>query len=368
VKILYDYQIFAASRIGGASRYFAELIRHLSMVNGLEIDLVSKYSNNIHLEGIRNQKPLWFHNSSNFYLRKYGGNICKHINEGLFIKKLTHPGKEIIHPTYYKPYFLPYINRPLVITVLDMIHELFTESAHYQDATTKWKRTLCEKADRIIAISHSTKTDLVNLFGINPAKIRVIHLAGGFERKLEKPDNNLNLPENYILFVGARHWYKNFERFFQAILPLLLEEKSLNLVCTGPAFNKNELNLFERNHVKEQIVWKFVKEEDFFHLYNRALVFVFPSEYEGFGIPVLEAFSASCPVALSNRSSLPEVAGDAAVYFDPENIEDIRFQIFSIINDNLLRQSLIKKGNTQSKKFSWKRMAEETFTLYEEIY
>jgi glycosyltransferase involved in cell wall biosynthesis len=170
--------------------------------------------------------------------------------------------------------------------------------------------------------------------------------------------------EKYLLFTGNRGGYKNFDLFIKAVAPLL-KKYDLRLICTARPFDKKETDLIEYLDIGNSVICRLVSEEELIALYARATAFVFPSLYEGFGIPVLEAFAAGCPAILSNTSSLPEVGGNGAVYFDPYSIDDIRTAIERVITSETLQKELIEKGKEQVKNFSWEKCARETMNVYE---
>jgi glycosyltransferase involved in cell wall biosynthesis len=245
----------------------------------------------------------------------------------------------VLHPTYYDPYVLKEKVKPLIITVHDMIHELFPEYFSRDKKTIHNKEVMIFKADKIIAISESTKNDILKFYPmIGEDKIDTIYHGTSFESLANREK------ENYILFVGQRSGYKNFRLFLTAVAPLLLKY-DMRLICTGTPFNDQEKEMMGDLHITERTICKFVSEKELSNLYSKAIAFVFPSLYEGFGIPVLEAFSTGCPAILANTSSLPEIGGDAALYFDPYSIEDMRSAIERVITSSILQGELIDKGD-----------------------
>lgn len=272
---------------------------------------------------------------------------------------------DIFIPTYYDPYFLKAArNIPFVLTVFDMIHELFP---HYfeDNPTVVKKKLLIEKATRIIAISESTRQDIIRLYPhIDINKIHVVYLSHSIEA------SQLNLvkglkDKNYILFVGRRSLYKNFAFFIKAVAGWLLQH-NMHLLCMGGgAFNEEERSLItslKLRHLVQQITFK---DEELGSYYTNAFAFVFPSEYEGFGIPVLEAMYCGCPVLLPAVSSLPEVAGEAGIYFSLTDGNTLVQNLQHLHNDVNFRQEKIKLGFLQEKKFSWERTKEECLEVYE---
>ncbi len=210
-----------------------------------------------------------------------------------------------------------------------MIHEIYPEYFPLNDETSAWKKELAEKATKIIAISKNTKKDIIKYYGINSNKIDVIYLGNslydsGISNKI---DRNIigTMPKKYILFVGSRKIYKNFYFFVEAVAPVLQKDENLNLICVGGGpFSNDERFYLKSFNIDRQIYHYTVNDDTLSEVYKRAIALIYPSLYEGFGLPILEAYSCSCPVILSNTSSLPEIAGDAAAYFDPKDITSMR--------------------------------------------
>jgi glycosyltransferase involved in cell wall biosynthesis len=172
--------------------------------------------------------------------------------------------------------------------------------------------------------------------------------------------------EGYVLYTGQRNGYKNFDAFIKAVAPLLLY-CDLWLICTGQPFTGFELALLKKGKIRNRTSCTFVRNNELPKLYAKALVFVFPSLYEGFGLPILEAFAAGCPAALSNASCFPEIAGDGAVYFDPYSIEDMRSILEKLMTSPSLQRDLMQRGKEQVQKYSWKKCVEKTAAIYREL-
>jgi glycosyltransferase involved in cell wall biosynthesis len=365
MRILYDHQIFTSQKYGGISRYFYELINKFSRTDGMDIKTPLIFSNNHYISDSEIVRHWQFFPNYEF---KGKQRLMMPFNKMASIQQLKKQNFDLFHPTYYDPYFLNYIgNKPFVLTVYDMIHEKFSDLFSPNDPTTQNKRLLVEKASKIIAISESTKKDLMELFGTEESKIKVVYL--GNSMLLEHTATlTINIPDKYILFVGSRFGYKNFDRFFEAISHLLQKNKNLSLVCAGGgAFKSTDLIRFESLGILDQIHQYDLDDSTLSLLYKHAEVFVFPSLYEGFGIPILESFACNCPLACSNTSSLPEIAGNGAEYFDPYNAESIRKAVQNILENNNLRAQLIQNGTERLKEFSWEKTAIETKKVYEEV-
>ena len=389
MKILYDYQIFTKQNYGGVSRYFYELMDNLR-AHKIDIEIPINYSKNIYIkEADFLSRPLKGYTEYKDFLlglRPKGKakiykllqklNFIKNAetaNQKISIERLKKQNFDIFHPTYYDSYFLKYIGKkPFVLTIYDMIHETYPELFSADNKIARQKKILAQKAEKIIAISENTKKDIIKFIGINEDKILVIHLGNSINRQ----ENNLKintdllkkLPEKYILFVGNRASYKNFDNFSKALIPLFKINKKLNAVCAGGGeFSDKEINFFKTFNITDKLRQYSVNDSDMTLLYKNALVFVFPSLYEGFGLPILEAFNCGCPVAASNRGSLPEIAGNAAAYFNPEDISSITDAINNIIADDGTKEKMKKNGFEQLKKFSWEKTAEKTLDVYNSI-
>lgn len=365
MKILYDHQTFTLQKYGGISRYFYELISEFYKMENIETAVSLVVSNNHYISDKKFVN--YFDILPNLQFRGKH-RLFNLVNKPNTIIKLKQQNFDIFHPTYYDPYFLKYIgNKLFVLTVHDMIHEKFSEMFPPKDKTTERKKLLVAKATKIIAVSESTKKDLVELFGTNESKIEVIYHGNSMR---PKPDIKINfhIPKKYLLFVGNRGLYKNFDRFIKSIYDILKQNKELFVLCAGGGnFNRGENQLFRELGISNQILQYNVDDSSLAYFYQNALAFIFPSLYEGFGIPILESFACGCPVLCSNVSSLPEVAGDAACYFDPYSEESIRNAVLKLLDNKHYRENLIKKGYEQLKRFSWEKTAEKTKKLYESI-
>lgn len=363
MKVLYDHQIFSNQVYGGISRYFYELMTHLSKCRE-DFELSLRYSNNLYIKNSSFIKNNTFFEQVHFRGKHRLLNL---INKPCSVKKLKNRDFDIFHPTYYDPYFLDYIgNKPFVLTIHDMVHEIFPTMFPLRDKTPEWKKILVSRATKIIAVSESTKRDIIKLYGIDDQKIEVIYHGNSINVGPYTEVSNIKLPEKYLLFVGDRHIYKNFGNFIKSVSPELKINKTLNIVCGGgKKFTREETNLFKALNINNQVYhYSIVNDEMMAHLYTKALAFVYPSLYEGFGIPILEAFACGCPVIVSNSSSLPEVARDAAAYFDPYDIVSMNETVRRITHDEDLRKRLKEKGFERLKSFSWEKTAEQTKEVY----
>ena len=380
MKVLYDAQVFHMQRFGGISRLFTELFRELTRRSGIEWKIELDFPHHPYIRDLEQEQGALTNYSK--YLSgidfKGKGRLFKGWKK-LSIGKserertmrwLRTRKVDVFHPTYYDDYFLSYVaETPLVLTVYDMIHELFPQFLN-DPATVERKARLIEKADCIIAISENTKMDLMRLTGVPAEKVTVVHLAGSLIHGVDDRRKTLKKPDKYLLFVGHRGGYKNFERFFRAIAPLMQKDRDLFLVCIGGKsasgeFLPSEKELILSKGLSDRVVLRFAPNSEIVLWYRNAICLVFPSLYEGFGLPLLEAFNCGCPVATSNTSSLPEVGGEAAVYFDPESIDSIRDIVGELLTSTEQRKDLVGKGFSQASDFSWSGTAEKTIQVYQ---
>ena len=271
---------------------------------------------------------------------------------------------DILHVTGPHPVFDTWHSvvgkRPIVVTVYDLIPEIINHSKR----VAACRKKLLNDAAHIISISEKTKMDVIRLYGVPEEKISVVHLG------YLKQDGNASveppIPSPYILFVGRRGAYKNFQFLAEAIAPIL-KTTGLTLFCTGGSFAVDEMALFERLGIADKVFQRFIEDEQIPSLFRNALAFVYPSIYEGFGLPILDAFSAGCPVILSNCSCFPEVGGDAALYFDDGDVGTLCNHVKSLIKDESLRKELIGRGLERAKLFTWEKCAEKTAEVYHKV-
>ena len=364
-------------RVGGVSRYFAELMRrdassfcsvrysdnaHLLSLPGVADKVLEpEHYLNRFLGGIRFKGKRTLFRS----LCAVSGSDKRESNEDVSLKTISDRNYDLFHPTYYNPYFLEALGeKPFVLTVHDMIHELYPELFPLDDPVKEWKRELVSKASRIIAVSECTKRDLCEIFSVNPGNVRVIYHGSSLCIGAELPRG---LPERYILYTGTRRGYKNFYFCAQSLAEVLRDRADLYLVCAGPLFAQDELSFLASLGIADKVVIVEVAEDQLSHLYNRAVCFIFPSFYEGFGIPILEAFEAGCPAVIAKASCFPEVAGDAAVYFDPKSRSELVGAIVEILDHESLRKEMADRGRERIKDFSWDITAARTRECYREL-
>ena len=280
-------------------------------------------------------------------------------------------------PTHYLPIFSPHKS---VISILDVSYVRFPELFRKSDLNqlTKWTKYSVGKARQIFTISKASKDDIIKEYGVAADSIAVTY--PGIRQGLMIKDKGLSMEElkkkygvnrEYILFVGTLQPRKNIVRLIEAFSRVSrssLIPNTLSLIIIGKKgwLYEEILGAPKKFNIESRVKFlDFVPDEDLPAFYKNAVCFVLPSLYEGFGLPVLEAMQYGCPVITSNVSSLPEAGGDAALYVDPLNVDDIAKNLEFIIHNSELRKKLITKGYEHVKKFSWEKTARETLKALE---
>ena len=284
---------------------------------------------------------------------------------------------------YHGPnYVLPFLSRTgMVLTIYDMIS--FASSEWYKPISRfrvqRLMKLSAKKANKIIAGSENTKQDIIKILKLPCDKIKVIYIGIddiyrpiADKYKLDNIKNKYKIDSKFILHVGSLQARKNIPRLIEAYskLPMELLAK-YQLVIAGKRSWKVEeiLAKVKQLGLNDKVVFTgFVDDNDLPLLMNAANLLVFPSLYEGFGIPPLEAMACGTPVVASNTSSIPEVVGDAALLFDPYNIKEMTKAINRALTDVKLRNKLRKRGFERIKQFSWEKAARETLQVYKEVY
>jgi glycosyltransferase involved in cell wall biosynthesis len=314
-------------------------------------------------------------------VRYFPENEYKFFTKGERIEKTI----DIVHYPYFEPFFLtlPVAKRhKRIVTVHDLTPLIFPN--HFPPGlkgNIRWEiqKNNLRRSEGILTDSFTSQKDIARITKIKKNKINVAYLAAAEEfRQLENGKwrqeilKKFDLPEKFVLYVGDVTWNKNIPRLIEAIreinLTLVIVGKTLaeeNFEKTNP-WNKDLATVQKMiENDKRFIRLGFVSTQDLVALYNIATVFVFPSIYEGFGLPILEAMQSGCPVVLSKEGCLTEVGGDAAYYVSPFNTNSIANGIGEVFFTGKLQKKLSEKGLKQAKKFSWKKTAEETITAYE---
>ena len=358
MNILYDHSIFRLQRYGGISKYFYELIKRF--INENNIHLFKGINiNEYNLEQYKDK----FASYTNYKISevKYAGFFTNKINNIWFDKIYSKMSNGIYHPTYYRMNLKKFDKIPVVLTVYDMTYELYPQYFWNSKFVIQSKKNSIEHADAIICISENTKKDLLRFYDVPEDKISVVYMGCSSDTKIYQ---NINVSKKpYLLYVGDRSVpYKNFWKFFESYTKYLSDK--YNLVLFGNDFSKQERMFMVNNNIQNKVIRLQGNDTLLSNVYHKAYCLVYPSLYEGFGIPLIEAMSNGCPVTVSNASSLPEVAGKACMMFDPLYESEMVESILSVQDH---RSWLIENGYKQAKKFSWDKTAFQTMKVYASV-
>lgn len=364
MKVIYDSQIFTQQEFGGISRYICALASQISNARGVDVKIVAPLHINRHLKEADRAMVM------GMYLRPLPktGRIIKALSAALYrpFAGLVRP--DLIHETYFSD-CTAYRQVPHVLTVYDMIHEKFPGSFRDGEAVIRTKKNAVERVDHILCISENTRCDLQEMYSLDDDCLTVTYL--GYDALAQTGLHAQDLIGNYpyVLYVGGRHGYKNFDGLLRAFAASAWLKANFRLVCFGGgAFSPAEAGLMTRLGLPAtQLVSVSGNDDRLAALYKGAAAFVYPSKYEGFGIPPLEAMSLDCPVICSNTSSIPEVVGDAGEYFDPYDPDSIRAALERVLQSSARRAELVASGRERCKRFSWQRCAQETLAVYRRL-
>ncbi len=361
--MVFDYQVFCLQQYGGISRYYTTLCRNLEEQQGVDARVLAWLHINRYLEHSP-CRPAWSKRvpSPQFPLR-----VLKWLNDTTLNRYVTHYSPSIVHRTYHyrTNRFKP--GTKIVTTVYDMIHEQFPGDFVPTDPTAAAKVRDVATADLVLCISERTSRDLQEIHHVAEDKIRVVHL--GVSSVLSDNRYELGPLPPFILYVGVRGGYKNFESLLRAYAISELLRRDFVIVCFGGGdWTASEGRLLEELEIPPERIRRLSGDDNILTAcYHQARLLVVPSLYEGFGLPVLEAMAQGCPVACSDRGSLPEVAGEAAVYFDPQDAEDISATLNQLLYDDDKLSILAAAGRVRATRFTWERCAVETLAAYRSI-
>lgn len=368
MRILFDHQIFESQKFGGISKVFTELIFELQKQVDVEIAIIE--SDNEHLNCKRllpNLKPINLifrivYSKKHYYGQRTIKKIINHIpflyniinrNKTYSISRIMSGDYDVFVPTYFDDYFLPYLNgKPFALVIHDFIPERFS----FDEYQIKQKIKLASLAKWIFVPSHQTKEDFQTYIKADSNKVVVTHWG---KSPLRSSHSIIKQETDYLLFVGLRSGYKNF-------IPLLHEFKiikdlypNINLFCTGHPFSDEERSIIQQLNLSDSIQHLYVSDNELTGLFENALGFIYPSSYEGFGLPILDAFATRCPVFLYDNSCFREIAGDAALYFSFEGALKLSAVLETFLNDYQVKSKVLTtKGLYRLTDFSWEKTAQ----------
>lgn len=351
--IIFGPEIWPLQENGGVSRYCFELINHLDKF-GLNIKVLISPNDNVYSRKINPKIVVNLFDQSNKGLKNTIAEIMSEYDSGIY------------HATYFNSKFMKIaktLNLKTIVTVHDLIGEIFPTKIKWFQRRNREQEVTTKISDYVIAVSENTKKDTIHYYNIEPEKINVIHL--GVSEMKSSATENLDLRNPFVIHVGKRDNYKNFTFTINAISHC--EKLSqLNVV----AFGGGNLTIEEKEQIESLGLASRVQhvtgdDSILAMLYESAAALVYPSLYEGFGIPPLEAMRFNCPVIVSNRASLPEVCGKEVCYIDPTSEKSLQNALLKILSseNGYSRELAFRHSMT----FSWKKTAIDTHSLYKRV-
>jgi len=355
--VAFDEQIFAIQRYGGISRMFAQLARQfvLDPIADLQVlpfnaPVVNRYL----LDHPEISRPLGAREARNEWtaLAHYLARVQ------------THPRCEIVHNSFYLPHGLaPVKGAKRIVTVHDMIPERLPQTRRRLDRLTL-KHRYVKQADHIICVSEATRDDLEAIYGPLDTPVSVVHHGVDERFRPDVPKLDV-LPERYVLFVGNRGQYKDAQVLFEAFAHITRDFPDVHLLCVGGAgLTPREIQWLTERGIRDRVSQRYLSDDGIASAYAHTEVFVFPSRFEGFGLPALEAMASGTPVILANATSLPEVGAEAAIYFTPGDAVELARTLASVLDDRALRDRMTTLGRERAAGFTWTAAARKTADAY----
>ena len=364
MRLAYDHQIFALQVYGGISRYFWEIATRLAEWKGYEVRVCAPVFINRYL---RRDCGVTVRGTCVPYIQRTG-RIVSGVSRLWSRRCLAKWRPDIVHETYYRTTRDAPSGAKTVVTIHDMIHEKFPQYFLPGDETTSAKRAAVKRADHVICVSENTRRDLLEVMELMPERVSVVYHGASVETGEAGAGRKL-IGQPYILYVGERAGYKNFEGAATAYARSARLRGAYSLVCVGGgAFSAQEVAMLAGLGLSEGQVRQVSTGDAGLHsLYRDAAVLVYPSLYEGFGMPPLEAMANGCPVVCSETGALREVCGDAAAYFDANEVESIGAVIEQVLYSTAERPSRVARGRQRAGMFSWEKCAADTERVYNTV-
>ena len=365
MRICFDPQIFSLQVYGGVSRYFLETAARLAELPDTSVSVLAFAHVNGYLAGGPRPGVIGWRLPA---FPEPARRMLARVNQLLARAWLSRNGADIVHETYYSFIRTATTGLPTVLTVFDMIHEKFPDYAPRTKRIAGMKRAAIDRADHLLCISENTRRDLLDIYAIEPSRTSVVRPGFSLQPRgaAEAPRS---VADPYILYVGKRGGYKDFDTLLRAYAGSAALSRNFLLVCFGDSrLSAGELGLMSRLGIaRHRVLHVTGDDRQLAGCYRHAALFVYPSRYEGFGMPPLEAMSLDCPVVCSNAASLPEVVGEAALMFDAGDAEALRVAMESVLDSPALAAQLRQKGRQRVTEFSWDACARQTRAIYASV-
>lgn len=381
MRIAFNQEAFYMLRYSGIPRYITRLTEELSRL-GEEAHIFAPIHRNHFLRDLPSSLVSgWYFD---WRPGRHTGSLGR-VNKYLAKKRIEKWAPDVVHETYYSDLGTTPPGSRTVVTVYDMIYEsvgempgalvdhsnpLYIPGKSEAHRVTEEKKKSVRRADHVICISEETRRELIERFEVDESMVSVIYLGVDIETGENNPSSKKMGEKPFLLYVSAaRPGYKNFAAVLRAVAFSPILQKDFNIyVFGGEKFCTAEHILMQDlGYVEGQVLHFGGDDLVLKDLYQRAHAFVHPALLEGFGLTALEAMAHSCPVISSNSSVMPEILGNAAEYFDPTDIDDVRRAIEQVAYTTEVRNDLIEKGKERVQRFTWSRCADETRRVYKEI-
>ena len=361
IRVGFDDQIFVAQPRGGISKYFVELFERLPD-HGIEPVVLSTGTRNLHLAESGRVPTLTPRSRVAERLTWASWRAFGHPDT----TPAPMPPIDVMHHTFTHGSYLRRWRGPRVVTVFDMTPEIFPElfplgNPHFA------KKRYVEVSDATIAISHNTANDMTRFYGETAVERTTIIPFGVGEQFFEQTEPTMDLPDRSVLFVGVRQGYKDFATALEAFRLVAADDPGLALIVVGGGpFTTAESKAIDEAGVKDRVTRLQPSDAQMPEVYRRSSVFVFPSIYEGFGLPTLESLASGTPTILADASCSREVGGDAARYFEPGSASELAATIREAFAPDEARR-VASAGPARAAEFDWDRVAEATADLYRSL-
>jgi glycosyltransferase involved in cell wall biosynthesis len=363
MRILYDGKIYGIQKVGGINRYFDNIISRLP----------EDFEPILTIPRSRNEPHPLHPNLKIFNYKRYGFKPRRVFDwpEKYYFRAVEATNKtQIFHPTYYSVLTSQEFKKkhcPIVLTVHDMIHEAFPHLIDKEGQFAEIKRKAILAADMILCVSRNTKKDLLERYSLPDDRVRVTYHGTEFNPDLGYGSEPIPY-RPFFLHVGGRGSYKNFNILLTSFSKIVTKFPDIMLAVVGSPFDGEEQRKITNLHLESHIQnFSYASDAHLAKLYRNCVAFVYPSLYEGFGIPLLEAMICQAPIIASNTSSFPEVVGDAGLLFDPTSVADLADRLLFLLDNPAERDILITKGLEQVKHFSWDKTINQTVEAYRSV-